>query len=206
MRTVSPGKPGDGPHLEGRAEDYEQAGLATECLGSCHRPLGELLAEHDDARLQDRVAGCAHGHEVLPQLGEDRAERRDGAAGEAVEAADRAVQLDDVGASGPVVERVDVLRRDRPHVPVPLELCEREVPGVRHGRGEHRHARAVPAPHTQGVLAESVDRGHLVGIDLLPEPAGRAKVGDAALGAHPGAAEDHGGTLLQDQRGERLSR
>ena len=92
-------------------------------------------------------------------------------AAKALRGADRAVHLDDVSASRPAVQRVDVLGHDRLDEAPPLELGEREVPRVRL-RGEQRADPApVEAPHALGIATERLDRGDLERVDLRPDPA-----------------------------------
>ena len=84
---------------------------------------------------------------------------------------------------------VDVLRDYGGRLAGAVEARERKVAAARLGGGEWRvHGKSPPPRLVPHLLAreELVERDRPV---LRPEPAGRAEIGDAALGGNPGTGE-----------------
>src|SRR5262249_53855075 len=115
---------------------------------------------------------------------------------------DRAVHLDHLLRTGPLVQPVDVLGHDRLNQATPLELRQREMTGVRLGVGEDAHPQRVELPDLVGVAPERVDGRVLHRVVLRPDSAAGPEVGNAALGADPRAGQDDARLALAQQLDE----
>ncbi len=116
------------------------------------------------------------------------------------------MHLDHVAASGARMERVDVLGDDCLDEPAPLELGQAQVTGVRLGREQQVDTRAVELPHATRIGEKRLDGRDLERIDVLPDPALRPEVGDAALRRDTGSREDDAWLSLAKRGGQCVDR
>src|SRR5204863_579750 len=118
-----------------------------ECECAVDRLLGQQLAEHDDAGLEDGAAlGAARRALIRPRIAP--------AAVEADDFVERAVYRDHVPGPGPLVQAVDVLRNDCSHETARLELGEGAVRVVRLHAPEQLATQRVELPDLLGIAAE----------------------------------------------------
>src|SRR5215216_458885 len=99
---------------------------------------------------------------------------------------------------------VDVLRDDARRPPHPVQRGERAMAASRPGCAELLLHGKTPAPGFVAHLLtgqECVERDRLV---LRPQPAGGAKIGDAALGGNPGPGEGDDGLRGIEELPQRL--
>ncbi len=104
---------------------------------------------------------------------------------------DVAVQGEDSGVAGLLVEAIHVLRDDGETGLLAFQLDEGVVSCIRLAIPQGAATFLVKTPDERGVGSEGFRRGQFLGIVLRPEAGeGIAEGGDAGLGAHAGAGED----------------
>ena len=128
---------------------------------------------------------------------------------DALRLAQVAVDLDDLlrRVAGEMVEPVDVLRHQGVERGTPLELGEREVPGVRLARSAPHVAVDARLPRALAVLGVGdvvLDRGAPLGGRVLgPDALRAAEVGDARGGGDAGAGEHDDALRVAYELGDR---
>ena len=95
---------------------------------------------------------------------------------------DVAVQLDDVAATGPLVQAIYILG-DQSKLRQPLfEFSQSQVAGIGFCLGDQLPAPFVPLPHQAWIALKGRGRGQLLGVVLGPQAGlGFPKGGDAAF-------------------------
>ena len=157
--------------------DDEDVGLTDEVYGGLD--VGDRLAEPHDVGAEERAVGGFGAVSELPAV-EGVYEVGIAAAAHFFEFT---VEMEDMGASGALVEVVDVLGDDA-DVVVALEVGESVVAGVGRGLVELFAAGVVEIVHQAGVTLPGFGGAHVLDAVFLPEAVAVAEGADAALGAH----------------------
>ena len=126
----------------------------------------------------------------------------DGAAPEALNEVEPAVQVDDAPAARALVQPVHVLGHEADDAARPLELRQREVSGVR-----ARVANAGPAPQAAGPVAPARGRaareiGERHRLRVLPGAVRVAVVGNPGRRAAAGARQHEDARVLVEEAGQ----
>ena len=160
-----------------------------------HRAFVQGLLVQHDVGFDDAAAGGASRHAVvgLRAKGQQVVYRVGCAARHAEVAQHAAVQFEHVLAARFLMEAVDVLRHHGGQRARLLEFGQLAMRAVRL-RVERQHAVAVEVEERAGVGVEEAAADHLlgrIGVLLRVQAVRAAEIGDAALGGHACAAEEH---------------
>lgn len=156
-----------------------------------------VFAEPDDVGAEEFSGGEAgEVFEGLEGFGLGcRIEGDDFPALDAFGLADGAVETFDAGASGLVVEIIDIGGEDGDGFGVGFEFDEGGMGGVGGFVLEVSEAGGIPVPDKDGVLGEGLGGGKAGGVVVLVETSGAAESGDAAGDGDSGSGVDEDAAL-----------
>ncbi len=95
-----------------------------------------------------------------------------------------------MGGAGPLMQVIDVLGHHTDPAPV-LQIHQGLMRRVRAGRKYLVTTAVVKIPHQVRITRPGLGRGHILDVDLFPEPTRVPERGQTTLSTDPGAGQHH---------------
>ena len=182
--------------IQAGADDDEDVGLRRHLCGFLY--LGHGFAEPDDEGAQLASVGRRVADMDFQMVGRERPYLRRVVGSEARRHFHQlAMQVDNVGRTGPLVQVVYVLG-DHRHVVISLQRGHKFMPPARTDGRQLLATLVVKVNHQFGIAVVAFDGGDVLHPVLLPQPTRIAESADAALGRHPSTCQDY--NLLHKSR------